>query len=74
MNTNTKTKINWHTKLAEGATHVVDDGGMIYWSCTPDLTSDEVAVAFRAAYDGTLGDYDVTDINTGTKTDYSASN
>jgi hypothetical protein len=65
--------INWHTgHQPENATHVIDDGGMIYWSITPDMTSDEVASAFRVGYDGTLGDYDVTDLRTGNRTDYSA--
>lgn len=64
--------ITWHTKQIEGATHVIDDGGMIYWSVTPEMTNDQVAGAFRVGYDGTLGNYDVTDLRTDERTDYSA--
>ena len=66
-----KNEITWYTKQPEGATHVIDDGGMVYWSVTPGMTNDEVASAFRAGYDGQLDNYDVTDLRTSIKTDYS---
>jgi hypothetical protein len=65
-------KITWHTGKPENATHVIDDGGMIYWSVTPEMTNDQVAAAFASDYDGTLGKYDVTDLRTEERSDYEA--
>lgn len=68
-----KTNIEWHTgNQPKNATHVIDDGGMIYWSLTPEMDNDQVAEAFRVGYDGALGSYDVTDLRTQTRTDYEA--
>ena len=63
--------ITWHTAKPDNATHVIDDGGMIYWSVTPEMTNDQVAAAFRDGYDGKLGSYDVTDLRTDERSDYS---
>jgi hypothetical protein len=71
MKTN-EIKMNWTTKPQADSTHVIDDGGMIYWVAAPGKTSDEVADAFRAGYDGELGSYDVTTMATGDKADYTA--
>lgn len=69
----TESKIEFLTgNQPERATHIIDDGGIIYWTIAPDLTSDQVAEAFRSGYDGALSNYDVTDIHTGTRTDYTA--
>jgi hypothetical protein len=56
---------NWTTKPTAESTHVIDDGGMIYWVAAPGKKYGEIAEAFRANYDGQLGDFDVTEMATG---------
>jgi uncharacterized protein YfdQ (DUF2303 family) len=51
-------------KAKDESTHVIDDGGMIYWTETPGKTNDEIAEEFRRDYDGELGEFDVTTIAT----------
>lgn len=53
------------TKQNNDSTHVIDDGGCIYWVAAPSKTNDEVAAMFRDGYDGTLGAFDVTTLATG---------
>ena len=65
------TKNTWHTgNKPEAATHVIDDGGMIYWSVTPNLSNDEVAKAFASEYDGNPYPFDVTNLATEERSDY----
>lgn len=63
-------KIQFLTKPTDEATHVIDDGGMIYWTETPGKTNDEIAEEFRRDYDGEFGEFDVTTIATDDKTVY----
>ncbi len=65
-------KIEFLTGPTDEATHIIDDGGMIYWAEAPDKTNDEIAAEFRRDYDGALGSFDVTTIATDDKTVYSA--
>lgn len=64
--------IKFLTGPTDGATHIVDDGGMIYWTETPGKTNDEIAAEFRRDYDGELGEFDVTTIEIDDKTVYDA--
>ena len=64
--------IKFITGPTDGATHVIDDGGMIYWTETPGKTNDEIAAEFRRDYDGELGEFDVTTIEIDDKTVYDA--
>ena len=64
--------IKFLTGPTDGATHVIDDGGMIYWTETPGKTNDEIAAEFRRDYDGELGAFDVTTIEIDDKTVYDA--
>jgi hypothetical protein len=66
----TTTTLNWTTKPQADSTHIIDDGGMIYWVSAPGKTNNEIAAAFRAGYDGNLGKYDVTEMVTGNQTNY----
>lgn len=50
------------TKIKNDSTHVIDDGGCIYWVTAPGKTCDEVAAMFRDGYDGTLGEVQVTEV------------
>jgi hypothetical protein len=65
-----KTNMNWTTEPQDDSTHIIDDGGMIYWVSAPGKTNDEIAEAFRVGYDGRLGKYDVTEMVTGNQTNY----
>lgn len=64
------TTYTWNTKPQPASTHVIDDGGMIYWVSAPGKTNDEIAAAFKIGYDGKLGKYDVTTIATGEQSEY----
>ena len=60
------------TSKNNDSTHVIDDGGCIYWVAAPGKTSDEVAAMFRDGYDGDLSDggFDVTALATDDRTKY----
>lgn len=62
--------LNWTIKAQADSTHIIDDGGMIYWVSAPTMTNDEIAEAFRLNYDGRLGNYDVTNMATGEQSEY----
>ena len=62
--------MNFATKLTADATHVIDDGGCLYWVAAPEMTADEVADAFRVGYDGQLGAFEVTNLATETVANY----
>ncbi len=53
------------TSPQSNSTHVVDDGGCIYYLAAPGKTNDEVAEAFRAGFDGDPGECDVTTLANG---------
>lgn len=68
----TSAPLEWLTSKPQNATHVIDDGGCIYWAIAPGMSSDEVGGAFRIGYDGALGAFDITDVSTGEATELSA--
>jgi len=65
-------EMKYETKRSEDATHVIDDGGCLYWVAAQGMTSDQVAADFAATYDGGLGKYDVTTLATDERERYSA--
>ena len=52
------------------STHIIDDGGCLYWITAPGKSNDDVAQMFRTGYDGKPGNFDVTDIATDERSDY----
>lgn len=63
-------RLDWSTSLQPNSTHMVDDGGMVYFCHTPGMTLFDVADRFRIDYDGNLDSFDVTNIETGENSEF----
>jgi hypothetical protein len=63
-------KNKFTTALTPDATHVIDDGGCIYYIAGRGYSNDDVAAMFRNNYDGSPGAFAVTSLADDDQTDY----
>lgn len=57
--TKTTPVMEFRTKPFAGATHVIDDVGMVYWVDAGGAAEAQIEAAFRAGYDGDPGEVKV---------------
>lgn len=66
------TEIDFRTTRPDYPSHMIDDAGMIYWVVAPGATNDAIADAFRAGYDGSAEPFEVTELASDERAEYTA--